>query len=114
MKTSKPTAILILVATLAPIAYLGYFVVCIVITVATQSQNAAPWPPGDWLTVLHLLSIAWTWGLMGLYIAFALRSDAVPKQQRTAWILGIVLANLLVMPVFWYMFVWQSHDARTP
>lgn len=114
MKTSKPMAMLILAATLVPSLYLAYFVLCIVVTAATQSPTAAPWPPDDWLTVLHLLSIVWTWGLIGIYVLFALRSDAVPKHQRTLWIVGIVLANLLAMPVFWYMFIWRSHGAGTP
>jgi predicted permease len=116
MSFSKPMAALVLAATIAPLAYVLYFLGCVVITIATQSPDAAPWVPEEWLIVLHLGCIFWTWGLIAFYVFFLFKTDAVPKDQKALWAVVLFFANVVVMPIFWWLYVWPAKksgpDAR--
>lgn len=113
MRLSKPMAFSVLAATLAPLAYMAYFIICVVITAATQSPDAAPWVPDDWLIALHLVFTVWSWVLVALYLLFLFKTDAVAKDQKALWAVVLFLANVFVMPIFWYIYVWPSGSGRS-
>jgi hypothetical protein len=85
MRLSKPVALLVLIATLFPIAYLVFFCV----TVMSVVMSAGPHGPGDaWirvLFVLHAVCILWIWGLLAFYLLFLFKTDAVSKDQKALW-----------------------------
>jgi energy-coupling factor transporter transmembrane protein EcfT len=107
MKWSRRTALLILTLTLAPLVYLAYFVLCIVVTVITQAPNESLWLDSRVLMGLHLATIFLSWMLIAVYLCFLFKTEKVPKDEKAVWAVVLIFMNVLVMPVFWYLYIWS-------
>lgn len=67
---------------------------------------AVPFSGGEQLYLLGLFAIAASWLASALYVLFALRSPTVPSSKRSLWVTAIFFGSALVLPFFWYWYVW--------
>jgi len=106
MRLSKPVAVLVLLATLLPVAHIAFFLVTVVSAVlgGLRGEQGETW--FKVLFVLHALCILWIWALLAFYLVFLFKSDTIPKDQKVLWAVVLFFANVLAMPIFWYLFVW--------
>jgi hypothetical protein len=112
MHLSKPTAVLLLIATLLPVAYLFYFVGTM-LAVVIGGPTSDPIPGGMVLLfALHIACMFWLWGLIAAYLVYLFKTDVVPKEQKALWAVVLFLGNMLAMPVFWYLYVWNPLRRR--
>jgi hypothetical protein len=54
------------------------------------------------LTTLDLLA------LQTIYIVHAATSDRVRREHKALWVALLLLVNLIVMPVYWYLHMWKQ------
>ena len=113
MPVSKPIAVLVLLASLLPVAYLVFFLAAFAAALLSGPGGDGP-VPFRVLFVLHALCIVWIWGLLAFYLAFLFKSPAVPKDQKVLWAVVLFLMNALAMPVFWYLYVWPQAAGPVP
>jgi len=106
MRLSKSVALLILLATLIPLADAALVLASIA---AVFGGLGGDWA-GLWfdaLKVLHTLCILWIWVLLAFYLVFLFRSAAVSGDKKVLWAVVLFLASVLAMPVFWYLYIWR-------
>ena len=103
--TSKPAKILLLVATLWPIAYVFVFV-AFIFSVFLAPANA-PEPP-LYIIPLHLLTMLLSIGLTVIYIVNIFRNDRVEKDMKALWAIVIFMGSFIAMPIYWYLYIWRT------
>jgi len=50
--------------------------------------------------------------LATVYLLHLYRSDLVPKEKRGSWAWMLVLFGFVLMPVYWYRYVWAAPAKR--
>ena len=94
---------LLLVATLYPIAYFLFFVA--VIGIATASGGGDPdgeFPiPFGLLVGLHIFTMLVSLALIVIYVIDVFRNPRVDPDHRVLWLILVLLAGMLAMPVYW-------------
>jgi hypothetical protein len=110
MRLSKPAAVLLLLATLLPLAQLAFFLAVFFSAAFGGLRDAQAERWFNVLFVAQAVCVLWIWALLAFYLVFLFKSNAVPKDQRALWGVALFFANVLVMPVFWYLFVWPAGD----
>jgi hypothetical protein len=58
--------------------------------------------------VMHLTTIMLTFVLMPLYIIMAVKDASHDQTMRIVWIVLMATTGILVMPVYWYLYVWRK------
>jgi hypothetical protein len=53
--------------------------------------------------------IAFLYVIVGFFIVLAFRSKAVPTAKRGLWAALIFFGNALVIPLFWYWYIWRAN-----
>ena len=101
----KPAKILLLLATLWPIAYV--FVFLAFILSAFLAPAGSPEPPLYFLPLL-LLTMLLSTGLTVIYIVDIFRNDRVEKDMKALWALVIFMGSFIAMPIYWYLYIWRT------
>ena len=80
-------------------------------TVLGNPVSTAAREPGIWLSSLlsmQSLTVPW-WGAMSIvYIVNVYTNDRVDKQSKLLWAVILFLGNMLVMPIYWYLYIWRE------
>ncbi len=58
------------------------------------------------LIVITILSLP---SLMVFYIFNIYKSNSVAKDKRNLWAALLFFGNILVYPVYWYLYIWREH-----
>ena len=98
---NRALAILILIATIVPWIYMVYFVSSFGDTSLTPEEFDARFK-------LHMYVIFYIWALIAIYIVSVFKSETLPNEKRTLWAVVIFMGNLMAMPVYWYLYIWQQ------
>jgi hypothetical protein len=53
--------------------------------------------------------MAFSYVIVAFFITFAFRSKAVPTAKRGLWAALIFFGNALVIPFFWYWYIWRAN-----
>ena len=110
MRLSWPAALAIAVLTVAPWAYLVFFISRFMPAFETMSSPFTPpeqfFHNFNLIFRLHLLVMVLIVALMAFYIIHLFRTDLVASDKKALWAVVLFLGNLLAMPVFWYLYVW--------
>jgi hypothetical protein len=108
MRLGKPAAVLVLIATAVPLAYLVFFLATMLTALLAGPESS---PLGERfvvvLFVLHFSCMLWLVGLIVFYLAFLFKTEAVPADKKALWAVVLFLGNMLAMPVFWYLYMWR-------
>lgn len=113
MKMSKPVALLWLVLTVLPVTYVVVSTSSFThgIEVNLQEDEAQAQETADRYTELFLrrLIIAYFCMLILVtsYVVYLVRMKGVSKGKKALWIILLISLNNVVMPFFWYFYVWR-------
>jgi len=58
---------------------------------------------------LYLLGII---GLIVFYVIDAQKNPNVDQNQKSLWIVLFILSNIVVFPVYWYLYIWREPKTR--
>jgi hypothetical protein len=109
---SQQKKIWLLVATVWPIFYtLCFVIVAFSLVFSMLPQGETPPPTPAWVFAIfpiHLLTILLCLGLLVIYIIHVVKANVVPKQQRTLWIILLVLGGVIAMIVYWVLYIWRT------
>lgn len=127
MKKSKK--VLLGVATIWPIFYIGVFILSIflIFGVAAASGGTggpSPEPEGALALLLplgfllffclHILTMVDVLALKVYYIIRAVKDQQLDQNMRIMWILLFVFATLIAEPIYWYLYIWREPAAVNP
>ena len=64
---------------------------------------------------VSLFVLLWILGLIIFYLIYLFRSSGVSNlDDRLLWSFGIIMFNVIAMPIFWYRNIWKaSNDLKT-
>lgn len=48
-----------------------------------------------------------------VYIVHAATSDRVARDLKAVWVVLLLLLNIIVMPIFWYLYMWKRPKLQT-
>ena len=74
---------------------------------------ALPFVSNTWFWILGTAVVVGGWVVTIGFIMFALNSVVVPKGKRWLWAALLLFGNFIVLPFFWYWYIWRS-DAVLP
>ena len=60
---------------------------------------------------VHLFTMLWMMGLTIFYIVNVFRNDRVDKDKKALWAIVIFMGNIIAMPIYWYLYIWQEAPA---
>src|SRR5947209_16991812 len=103
---SKPTKVILGIATLWPGAYLVFFFVSwfyLLFRTLQESDGRGP-PTGFFVTlfVLHGITILWIFALLAVYLTNIFKNQRVANDKKALWAVALFLGNVIAMPVYWY------------
>lgn len=116
----KPTVKLILgLATLLPLVYMIlYFVVFISLFFSSVLGNPPIGVPGEQhfasMFIGHFIMMLWIMALLVFYIVHLFKNESIPNDKKALWAIVIFLGNVLAMPVYWYIYVWNTPGTILP
>jgi hypothetical protein len=61
-----------------------------------------------YLIPVHFLVVIIALVLVFYYIFNAAGSKLVDKDIKPLWIAGLLLGNVIIMPVYWYLYIWKD------
>jgi hypothetical protein len=113
MVLSKPTKVLIGLATCWPFLYICVAFVFIILHVFVEGTRPprAHAGPAPWFAiffVLHLLTILGMFGLLTFYMVYLFRTDRVGQDKKAFWAVVLFLGNLIAMPIFFVLYIWPD------
>jgi hypothetical protein len=108
----RTVAVLWLLVTLAPIAYLFYFASFMASDPLDTQDFEEARAQFDFIFRLHLIVILASWALVASYVVYLFRTAHVPAEKRALWAVVLFLGNMLAMPFFWYLYVWRPLQAE--
>lgn len=65
------------------------------------------------LIVMHMGTILLMFALMPLYILLAVKDESHDQTMKIVWIVLMATTGILVMPVYWYLYVWRKPSSGT-
>lgn len=108
----KSNKVLLGAATIWPFIYIVLFMVFMLSTFFFTRGGAAEggFVPGVMVVVfaLHFLTIVWIWALIAFYMVNVFRNDRVDKDKKVLWAVVLFMGNMIVMPVYWYLYIWRE------
>ena len=112
----KSTKILLGIATIwTIISYFLYFVSFFVYIATMETQEMAG--PDLFLSPMfitmmgfNMLSMFITIALMIYYISHLLKKSQLEKEYRIIWVILILFAGTIAMPVYWFLYIWKTPE----
>jgi len=96
------------VATAWPPVYFVVFIGFIVVSFFLQKDASSEDPLNVAFAVLlvaHLLTMGLSLALLGAYVFDVFRNPRVQEDLRVLWVVVVILANALAMPVYWALYL---------
>lgn len=109
---NKTTKILLGLATFWPFLYLILFFVFVFSSILFMpgpgEEGSGPPLFFAVFVALHLLTMLWIMALTIFYIVNVFRNDRVEKDKKVLWAVVIFLGNMIAMPIYWYLYIWNE------
>lgn len=118
-RISRPVAAALGLLVVVSIADVAWFVVSTALEIARkgpigylESLDPATFP---WrLFLVHVAAVAATLVLTGLGAWHAARSPHLEESSRAFWLIALVVAAPLPLPLYWYLHVWRRPPGEGP
>ena len=81
---------------------------------AVQDIAGALWTFGSIavLIIIHYLTLLLVLGLLIYYVLRVLNHPQYDTLTRVVWLLLLVFAGLVAMPVYWYLHIWKARKDK--
>jgi hypothetical protein len=113
MNLSKPSKVALLVATCLPPVYMALFFASFAFTVGGGSHSSVVFDNFAILMAIHLGVMLLMFALITFYIVFLFKTDRVKTEMKAVWAVAIFMGSVIAMPIFWFLYIWPSHDGGT-
>ncbi|MCL5093750.1 MAG: hypothetical protein M1355_01315 [Patescibacteria group bacterium] len=112
---SKPSKIFLGLATIWPVIYMFIFMAFIFsqIFIAQISGGEPALEIFFFIFILHFLTIIEIFVLLIIYVRDVFKNPAIIQEKKTLWAVVLFLGNMIAMPVYWYLYIWQE-PAKNP
>jgi hypothetical protein len=97
------------VATVWPILWMVPFAAWMALTFASGTEA----PGFTVVIILHVATVLMAFALLVYYVVHAAKTDRLGGDERTVWIVVLVIGTMFAAPVYWYLYVWREGDARS-
>jgi hypothetical protein len=100
---NRALALAWLILTLLPFAIFIY-------VVAFSGAPTSPQEARAYATLMFTLggtAVIGGWLLVASYMVYAFKSRHVPSDKKALWAAVLFFGNMLVMPIFWFLYVWR-------
>jgi hypothetical protein len=107
-RPSKFVAYLIGVLTVWPIVYFALFMSFMAFAFATVGGRSSKPPSANlfmYIFPAHLLTMLLMFALTAVYVVHAFRSDELPSDKRTLWVIILFFGNIFAFPVYWWFYI---------
>ncbi|MCX6996189.1 MAG: hypothetical protein NTV49_03675 [Kiritimatiellaeota bacterium] len=114
MKRSK--AAIFGVLTYWPLIYILIFLITIlsgVFNIKSQQDGGIPLA-FKILFAVHLVTMVEILVLVVYYLVYLLKTDFVPSNKKAQWALFLFLMNIIAMPIFWRLYIWNNQKEKAP
>lgn len=108
---SKPVKILLGLGTLWPAVYQPIFMTFMFRPFAQAMEHgdfsggilrSLIFMPIQLFTVLLVLALA------VFFMAHAISNERMGRNTKTFWVVAILILHMLIMPVYWYLYIWRE------
>ena len=62
---------------------------------------------------IHLVVMFWIVLLMVVYLAHIVRNPRLKNESRAVWVIVVIMASILAMPIYWYLEIWREQKVVT-
>lgn len=62
------------------------------------------------LFICHFLTVFLVLFLMSVYIFHVIKNKKLSEQSKLLWVILLIIANVLVLPIYWYIYIWKESD----
>jgi hypothetical protein len=113
----KTNKILLAIATIWPFIYMIFFFLVIFSSFFFMPRDGSSDGgafPALFLIIfpLHFLTMLLIMGLTVFYIVNVFRNERVEKDKKVLWAVVLFMGNMIAMPIYWYLYIWQ--DGKEP
>jgi hypothetical protein len=115
----KSTKVWLGIATIWPICWMFIFMGLMLTFVFTLPQG--PPPPGQgappivyifpFMFAMHFLTIIGHLALMVYFIFNIFKNERLEQNYKIMWTILLFFAGMLVMPVYWFLYIWRDAPA---
>jgi hypothetical protein len=101
----KSSKVLLALATIWPLIYMVFFIGVIFLNLFMGDNQGFIWAI---IIPLHLLTMLWIIALTIWYMVNVFRNDRVNKDMKVLWAVVLFMGNVIAMPIYWYLYIWQD------
>jgi hypothetical protein len=94
------------IATFIPGAYCIVFLVLTLLILMSQLNPTYEFIRN--LVVLHAICLLLLIGLLIFYVRHIRENSRLVGQEKTLWIVALIIASVIAMPIYWYSHVFHS------
>lgn len=114
MRTGSTASVMIGLLSVAPLAFLVFSLVYLVPHLESEVQNVGA-THSYFLTfqvalVLHGIAIILSFLLVSYYGYLIRTCKTIATNSRFRWVAVLLIGNIAVFPVFWYLLVWRTNN----
>lgn len=87
----------------------GWFGMVVLVVVRDEPMQPAP----GWLVLFFGVggaTVLLTLVLGFVYVVHLFNNPRVTSDQQTGWMLALLFAGVIAMPLYWYRFIWQEKN----
>lgn len=105
--------IALLIATVLPILYMVVFIAFFVRSILSPGgEMPIIHAHFQLFFVAHLLVMAWSLGLLVIYVIHLFRSRTTPDAYKALWAVLFFFGAQLAMLVYWFLFIWPEEKSK--
>jgi NADH:ubiquinone oxidoreductase subunit 6 (subunit J) len=97
------------VATVWPLVYMAFFFVWLAIQFTTPGAMEG----FTAVMVVHIVTFALGIGLIVFYAIHASNTDRLSGDERTLWLVLLIVMNVFAAPVYWFLYIWREAPLRS-
>lgn len=110
---SQSTKLLLGAVTIWPIIYIVMFMFYVFSMFGSMQAGGDPSIMATTFPVifgLHFLTIILSLGMMVYYIVHAIKDEELTSDYKIIWVLVIVMAGMIGMPIYWWLRIWSRPE----
>ena len=107
---SKGKAIALGLLTIWPPVYMVLFFAFVLLTMFTAGSAGNSEPPIGFFLIFpfHMFTMLAMFALLAIYIVLVIKNKALEDNMRIIWVILVIMLGIGAMPVYWWLYVWNT------